>query len=685
MPRLPCRVRPLAGVRTRVLPLALAIAMLGSTPRLYAAEELAPFALTSYEGYVSASLVSDEFVTRQAGATGSTPTSTQKQSDLRVEAFLMTHSYVYHPKFMALDIGGGPILESGLAENDAVSTRSQRPLYNLTARATVLADKPYNGSVYYEHLNPTLLLSPGEIFTQQTERYGLTFALLEPVTPIPFSLDASRSHAMGESTLRVVDDRIDDVSLRAEYALSTFGRIQLAYHDLQQDSNSGSPNLPIQNSQLHSRSLSADTHVQFGDKREHDIFNTILLTSQDYTLEQGRTPRLDSARFLLNYRGVHSPELHSFASYNFGRNEQDADVTDVNTASASLTWYPSRNLTLAAGLHGEDTQAPQFAVRSWGVDGSVRYEQALPLGSLQASYALRYDQRQQTATVTQPTVVGEHVVLSSTVPVALARSNVTSGSVVVSDLARTQVFIEGIDYLLTVVGVTTRIERVLSGNILDGQELLVDYAFDAGGTYESAPLDQNIALNWAVSRYMNVYLRYAESLPRVTSGTPATPLNTIHDTLVGVRGDSPPQLPINVLIGGSLEREDRRETIAPFARTAAELYVNGDLPFEDRVDLRVAARRTRVTADNVLQNVDLKAYDMWLGWRHSSGLRITANALYERDTGAVEVRERRSGILRALWRFRQLTLTGDLSRTRETQGSYVRERTAGKLILRREF
>jgi hypothetical protein len=41
--------------------------------------------------------------------------------------------------------------------------------------------------------------------------------------------------------------------------------------------------------------------------------------------------------------------------------------------------------------------------------------------------------------------------------------------------------------------------------------------------------------------------------------------------------------------------------------------------------------------------------------------------------------------MRALWRFRQLTLTGDLSRTRETQGSYVRERTAGNLILRREF
>ena len=96
------------------------IVLVGGTPSVCATDEFAPFALTGYEGHVSTSYVSDEFLTRQAGS-GSAPSSTQRQSDLRVEAFLMTHSYVYHPKFLTLDLGGGPIFQSGLAENDAKS------------------------------------------------------------------------------------------------------------------------------------------------------------------------------------------------------------------------------------------------------------------------------------------------------------------------------------------------------------------------------------------------------------------------------------------------------------------------------------------------------------------------------------------------------------------------------------
>jgi hypothetical protein len=59
--------------------------------------------------------------------------------------------------------------------------------------------------------------------------------------------------------------------------------------------------------------------------------------------------------------------------------------------------------------------------------------------------------------------------------------------------------------------------------------------------------------------------------------------------------------------------------------------------------------------------------------------------LYERDLGALQSRERRVSSLRALWRFRQLSVTADVSRTRETQGSYVRERTAGHVVMRRDF
>ncbi|MBL0125666.1 MAG: hypothetical protein IPP88_24390 [Betaproteobacteria bacterium] len=68
-----------------------------------------------------------------------------------------------------------------------------------------------------------------------------------------------------------------------------------------------------------------------------------------------------------------------------------------------------------------------------------------------------------------------------------------------------------------------------------------------------------------------------------------------------------------------------------------------------------------------------------------SGLRLTASGYYERDRGGFEPRERRAGSLKALWRFRRLIMTMDLSRTRESQGAYTRDRTLGHLVLRRDF
>ena len=176
-------------------------------------------------------------------------------------------------------------------------------------------------------------------------------------------------------------------------------------------------------------------------------------------------------------------------------------------------------------------QAPQFATRTLGVDGSVRYDRSLPLGSVQASYALRFDRRDQTASAAQTAIVGERVDLTGTSPVALAQARTTSGSVVVSNVARTQVFLEGADYVLTVVGTTTRIQRVLSGDILDGEAVLADYTFDAGGTYANTQWDQNLNLNWTVSRFLSVYFRYAKSTPRVTAGAPSSPLNAVNSTL----------------------------------------------------------------------------------------------------------------------------------------------------------
>ncbi|MBK7613467.1 MAG: hypothetical protein IPJ08_03075 [Burkholderiales bacterium] len=650
-------------------------------------------AFTSYEGHIATSYVSDAFVAVQPGVAGA-PASESRltQTDLRLEAFVMAHGHVYHPKFIRLDVGGGPVWQLGRSESDVQSTRSQRGLYNLSAHATILPDKPYNGALFYEHLNPTLLLSPGEIFNQQSDKWGATFSLQAPVSPLPFTLAATRTHTSGESALRVMDDQVDQFTLNGGRSLGSLGRSQFGYHQTQQLSSSGSPQLPIQSTELRTRNFNIDTYLQWGADRQHDLFNSVALGSQEYTLAQGQSPRLTDARLLLHYRGTHGPELNSNVNLQLSRNAQDTttgattatNTTTYRTASAGATWTPSRQLSATVGLRSEDTQAPQFTVKSTGGEGSLRFEQPLSFGLLQASYGLRMSQRNQTASAAQFSIVGEQLTLSGTAVVALSRPFVVTSAVTVSNLSRTQVFVPGIDYVLSVVGTTTRVQRLISGGILDGQELLIDYLADSGGTYASTQFEDNLDLNLNLWRMVDLYVRAALVEPQLESGTPTAPLNTIRSTLYGVRAELPVAA-TGLSLGGFAERESRSETLAPYERSAAEVYLLGAVPFTTSAEFRAAARRTRQTSALTLQEIDLSGYDLSLGWRWGAGVHLSANTLYERDLGALQSRDRRVGSLRALWRFRQLSVTADLSRTRETQGSYVRERTAGHVVMRRDF
>lgn len=650
-----------------------------------APEETPGIAFTSHEGHIATSYVSDAFVAAQPGVAGG-PASESRltQTDLRLEAFVMAHGHVYHPKFMRLDVGGGPVWQLGRSESDVLSTRSQRGLYNLSAHATILPDKPYNGALFYEHLNPTLLLSPGEIFNQQSDKWGATFSLQAPVSPLPFTLAATRTHTSGESALRVMDDRVDQLTLNGGRSLGSLGRSQFGYHQTQQFSSSGSPQLPIQSTELRTRSFNLDTYLQWGDDRQHDLFNSVVLGSQEYMLAQGHAPRLTDARLLLHYRGSHGRELNSNANLQISRDEQDVNTTTNRQASAGVTWTPARQFSASLGWRAEDTQAPQFTVKSNGGEASLRFEQPLSFGLLQASYGLRMSQRNQTASAAQFSVVGEHLTLSGTSVVALSRAYVVASAVTVSNLSRTQVFVPGIDYVLIVVGTTTRVQRLISGGILDGQELLIDYLADSGGTYASTQFDDNLDINLNLWRKLDLYVRAALVDPQLVSGTPTAPLNTIHSTLYGARAEVP-LASTGLSLGGFAERENRRETLAPYERSAAEVYLLGSVPFATSADFRAAARRTRQTSALALQEIDLNGYDLSLGWRWGAGVHLSASSLYERDLGALQSRDRRVGSLRALWRFRQLSVTADLSRTRESQGSYVRERTAGHVVMRRDF
>jgi len=213
----------------------------------------------------------------------------------------------------------------------------------------------------------------------------------------------------------------------------------------------------------------------------------------------------------------------------------------------------------------------------------------------------------------------------------------------------------------------------------------VDYSYDVGGTYAYAQTDQTFNVNWGLSNYINVFFRYFDSAPQLISGAPSFPLNTVRSSLYGARADIPLRVPFEPMAGGSFEREDRRETVSPYRRDAEDLYIQAEEPLFGTGNFRLSTRRLRVDYANSIQDVNLIGYDFRYWSRHWFGLDVSLDGSYERDTGGPVLRRRVIGSAKAQWRYRKATLTLDLARTRETQGTFERGRTLVQLLGRRDF
>jgi hypothetical protein len=680
---LPRQTPVCAAIYRSFPPLVALIATLVGSVCIAHAEEVAPFRFTGLDGYVTTRYLRDDFVTGQPGPLGGR--TRQAQSDLRAEVFLMTHSYVYHPNLVSLDIGGGPILQRGVFDNNDAITDSRGMLYNLTGRATFLRDKPYRGSVFYDHLNPTLSIGPGQVLNQQNSRYGFDFSVLAPVTPLPMQVEATRSHFQGKSADRIIDDMIDRLNMRVSRQWGAIGSTQAQFQATHQDSMSGSPNLPIQTTTLNNQSLNVDTRFQMGANRQYDLINLITLNNQGYTFQQGALPNRRDARFLLDLRGRHSNNLQTFAVYNHSSMEQGDLSSIVDSGSGGVIYSPRPDVTATVAVRGDNSRNTQFTARTEGIDGSIRHQRRLPVGNLQVSYSVRYDNRDQQANAPQTNVIGERMTLPGTTVVALAHPRVFRNTLQVTNTARTQVFIEGLDYAVSVVGLETRLQRLVGGNIVDSQEVLVDYAYDVGGTYAYTQTDQTLNVNWEPVRFVNLYYRALKSDPHLTSGSPTFPLNKVQSNLYGARADVPLKAVVEVTVGGGFEYEDHHETIAPYTRQANDVYLQTEDPFFGRGNIRVSTHRTRVDYATSTQNIDLSGYDIRYWSRHPLGIELSADAGFERDTGALIPRTRLAGALRAQWRVRKFNVTAELSRTRETQGDFERKRTLGQVLLRRDL
>jgi len=533
-------------------------------------------------------------------------------------------------------------------------------------------------TLFAERGHPTMTVSLADTLILEVDRFGADAALLQPVSPVQLNLHAEHADTSGDSVDQIVDEVVDEVTLEARRGLAEGDHVHGAYFYNHRDSESGSPLLTIQKTLTTVNRLDFDSRHRFGDRRQFDLSGFTNYSVQEQTSVADR----HNFRFAPHLVWTHGERLRSSYDYTADLIRQTgADVTD-QLGRVRLDYEHDERLS--GDLEGRvgdtrTTNASRFAYR---VGGRVTWRSPVRVGDFTATYRIAYGEDDQDSDTDVVNVVGEQLVLAGTTQVSLGRPNVETATVTVSNQTRTQVFTENVDYRLVQVGTETRVQRLVAGAILDGESVLADYSFRAGGTYDSSTLSNELNATLTFLRHFRVYGLLDDSDVSLLSGTPSVPLNSVRRIELGGRADVP--FANGWSAGGEARYLDRHEDVSPARGHDFMAYVEAPL---GRLAGSVRLSGHREYLDNLesTEDVDLERYVVALRTRPFARATFSADLTHEYDTGgSLDARRDTAGI-RFVWRKRQLSFDVEARASRERQGGVERDSSYVRANLVRRF
>ena len=551
----------------------------------------------------------------------------ERRPSTKQELTLNTKSYFFHPNLLEMELGCGVRFEQEKLENDYGSNESRGTYYDFNGQFSFLKNKPYPLRLYFVDSNPSQAIGIAGNMTLEEKIYGFDFALLHPLVDTPINLHMEHRNTSGEGFEVLVDDSVDTLSVRVSGSFSDYGYGQLGFSNVTERSGSGSMNLPIQESRSDTREFEWDGRFTFGPEQNLKLTNTLVISAN----EQSNFSDRDTTRFALNMTWDHTDKMRSFYNYNYTENQYDVDRSSNQQISIGAFTEVTESLVLNGSLRASRDVNTGFERKSKGINGSVEYNSEISeRWAMSSSYSAIFDVNDQTSDTAYVPVIGENHIMSGLLTVTLSNEYVVPASIVVSNETRTQIYVENIDYVLTQIGTEIRIERLSSGNILDGQTVLIDYNYETGGTFDYNEMIQSLSLRYSLDKRYNYSILYTTDRQIIQSGIPTKSLNSIER----YRFETDAQLPINKSMdyGWRLEFERRIDKLNPFIRSAIDLNFNTRLPF-------VAGVANLSTGyediDNELSIYDIREtyYSALISARPGWGSTANMELTHRRDTG----------------------------------------------------
>jgi len=638
-------------------------------------QDIAAFRLLNVDTRFDARYAFDE----QKRGSGFGTDSFESRTTWEEEFLVMTESFVYHPGFLNMELGGGPLLVQQQFDSGSGDASESDTLLNVFARLNFLELKSYPFSLYYERSHPSITTSLSGRFLTKSDRYGFTSRITAPWKSAYLDIDLSRHQTEGSDLGSVVDNDVENSVVTLMQSLGNGQWIEFKHQHSVQDSRSGSTGLAIRDSTIAFDHSTIRAHNLIGDKQQLRIDQTLRRFDQE--VDSGTPRNTVTSEYFGRAFWDHSERARSRLVLRYSdidRIDSESTLQDVELG-ASFKMSEKLRYDVAMDLQSEEQRG--FDRDQTGARGIVYFTQDSAVGRINIAASVEQQRTDQRSDVSSIEVLDEVLVLNGTAPVDLANDFVDSVSVVVSNATRTQTFVEGLDYRLVIIGATTSIQRLVGSNIADGETVLVDYRFQTSGTVKFDSLSSSLSVNLAFLKAFNAFARFNTRETDISEGAFTTPINDADIFEVGL-GANYPALQ-GLTIGGEIRHTDQREDISSFVRDSADLFVTASL--RGRFRLRLSGGVLKVDFDRSDEDVDQRFVRLGIAGRIWRRVRFSIDSAYLEDTGGSLTRDQFQHRMTVQWGYRQVRFDVRAILSDESLGTTERESSQISAQLTRIF
>jgi len=459
------------------------------------------------------------------------PTVTEVEEIYRPRVQISADAYIVHPNFIELSLLGGLQLDHTMLDSNELNLTEDTTTLdtNYDFRAFILGKSSMPVTLYSRRTQTNIDRLFGPSLDSTVTEHGAMVQFVNERAPTSiqyFHRDQEQTDAIGRTDLGTAQDSFD---LHSNILLSDRQTLSLDYTlDSIQQSGAGR-----RSEDTLRHDATAIHELNFGDGYRDKLRSRVRWYEQTGNEDISRLTLDESLRLR------HSDTLQTRYDVLYETQQRTDSTQDYLRGNFNVRHQLYDSLVTTANLGASTLTTDGFTSDEYFGDITFDYVKHVPYGMFSASASFSENVRANGPRGTPLRIFDENRTFNDPAPITLARQNILPGSIRITDLSGLLFYDEGLDYTVSAFPDRVEIRRVIGGNIVDGQAVLIDYTIgpEPANTISTTGLgfSARYDINEGFLNGVGLYMRYLQRDASIDSPQPTLfVLNDSRDLILGV-------------------------------------------------------------------------------------------------------------------------------------------------------